>query len=214
MTTLPLRLALALGVIAFAARAHAVTNDCSTAGDGTPCGGPCISSGVCAGHVCQPKVTLPDGTLCSSGNRCTTGDSCMDGVCQPSGEWVACPGMPPCLVGVCDPQVGCKTANICDLNMPADLGGAPDSSVPADLSGATDLGRAGDLVAPSELGTDAAEGTADLAGTLPDAGLAPADQVRGSSFVGGCSAGARAPSSPPALVLLLAAVLALRGRRT
>jgi hypothetical protein len=210
-------------LLLFAPHASAATMDCSAAGNGTPCAGPCIASGVCGGGTCHPTSLIKDNTPCVSGNPCTTGDQCQNGVCQP-GTMVVCPGSPPCLQGVCDPVIGCKMVSTCDMAQPP-----LDLSSSSDLAGSTDLaGASTDLAgASTDLATTSTDlmSLGDLAPFIPvdDFGLAPdgappADafalgHVRGSALGGGCGcgiggAGGAAPSS-----LLLLLLLSLRPRR-
>ncbi len=65
--------------------------------------------------TCDPKTgrcttpTRTNGSPCDDANKCTTGDSCTNGVC--GGTVVACPAGGACAVSACDPATGmCATA--------------------------------------------------------------------------------------------------------
>lgn len=52
-----------------------------------------------------------EGAPCDDGNACTTGDRCVSGVCVGS-DSVVCEDEGACRVGVCDPELGCKTVSL------------------------------------------------------------------------------------------------------
>ncbi len=56
--------------------------------------------------TCQGK---PDGTPCDDGNVCTTGETCLGGVCQ-GGSAAACDDGNGCTDDACDPVLGCVHA--------------------------------------------------------------------------------------------------------
>ncbi|MDP6942523.1 MAG: hypothetical protein QF464_00105 [Myxococcota bacterium] len=88
----------------------------------------CEDDGACSGQIEVPACTKPvcvdgrcvpgpdeaaEGTGCDDGDPCTTGAVCQGGVCT-AGEPVDCDDVaePPCLIGVCDLEVGgCVAVN-------------------------------------------------------------------------------------------------------
>ncbi|MBL8788257.1 MAG: DUF11 domain-containing protein, partial [Deltaproteobacteria bacterium] len=66
----------------------------------------------CVDFVC---VEVPlTGNFCEDGNACTTGDTCMDGVCQGGSDGL-CDDFNACTDDVCDPMMGCSNTTItCD----------------------------------------------------------------------------------------------------
>jgi len=179
-------------LLAGATRAQAVTNDCRNAGDGTPCAGPCIAAGTCRDGTCVANALRADGAACSSGNRCSAGDFCAGGECIPGADPVGCPaGDGVCLVGECDPSVGCTLRNICDLAGQSDMApSAADAETPAD---------AGSGAPPMSRDAGSTESTDRTGWTDPISG-----EVRGSSVARfGCEV-ARASMSDLTVVVLLA----------
>jgi hypothetical protein len=205
-------LLLILTVLILPVRARATTTSCANATDGTPCVDACIAVGTCTAHVCVPTSLRPAGTPCSTDNPCTISDQCQAGVCV-AGSPVICPDQSACLVGVCNPRIGCTVKDAC----------------PPDLAGPSDLGE------PDLGGIDLAPSPSDLAGdmcTVPtgselfscdnppdgffasDGGDASVEtlHVRGSR-VGDCSLGSGELSAPLGLSLLLLLVAAALRRR-
>ncbi len=166
--------------------AHATTADCGGAADGTPCTAACITFGQCAGSQCvvqnlpgtQTPGYAPDGTSCSSGNRCTASDACSSGACVP-GAAVRCVAPDSCNIASCDPAVGCVFTPSCFPDLlppppdllapPPDLLAPPPDFLPpaqdlssqdlasqdlasqADLSSPSDLAQSRDLAQPHDL---------------------------------------------------------------
>ena len=87
----------------------------------------------CHKNVCQPgagcvAIVLIDTVVCSDGNPCTTGDSCLGGACQP-GAAKACDDGAVCTLDSCDPGTGeCAhapaTGTPCDDGNPCTSGDA------------------------------------------------------------------------------------------
>lgn len=114
------------------------TGDCTTPllNDGTSCddGNACTQvdtcvSGYCLGAnpvICVPldechhtgecdtstglcsNPIVPDGSFCEDSNLCTTAETCQGGICTPCG-YTDCTPSNPCLLGSCDPILGCQT---------------------------------------------------------------------------------------------------------
>jgi hypothetical protein len=220
---------LALLVLAAPAVAHASASSCQGLGDGTPCTTSCISSGFCMMNVCMSITLRPDGTACSTDNRCTTGDSCINGQCV-AGADVVCPDIDVCHPGFCSPQFGCSSRNVCrpDLSTnPMDLAGViqdmsgnDDQGVSEDLG---DMGEPEDLTGvPNDMCTippgsefwfcEGADGPyyLPLDGSLPP-DFAPEPHVRGSR-IGDCAFGEGALPGPHWVALIFAALLLLHRR--
>lgn len=84
-------------------------------GDGAVCvpGAPAVCAGGCQIGTCDPSVGCvpsPAARSCDDGNACTTDDHCRGDadVCVGGGALV-CAGS--CLLGTCDPTVGCRPKN-------------------------------------------------------------------------------------------------------
>jgi hypothetical protein len=76
---------------------------------GTPCRAAarqCDAAEVCTGgsKACPADGNVGNGTACNDGNGCTSGDQCVNGVCQ-SGSPVTCAAVA-CQVGTCNPATG------------------------------------------------------------------------------------------------------------
>ena len=78
----------------------------------------------CRKAQCQPAsgmcllTDLPDNTICSDGNPCTTLDRCTAGFCLPKGV-VDCDDLNPCTAEACEPESGCVFTT---QSMPCDDG--------------------------------------------------------------------------------------------
>jgi len=211
-------LSLVLLLALYAARANATTSTCVGEADGTPCSDTCIAEGVCMTSVCMPIMPRADGTLCSSGNACTTNDHCQSGMCIAGGA-VTCPGKSSCVVGACNTQSGCYQIDICfdDLGRTIhDLSATEDLSPPDDLS-AADLAKHGDMsLEPNDM-CFRPPGVEFFSCTGPDGPyIIPIDagaiHVRGSA-VGDCTL-SLAPTPPPwSFVLVLAIALFVARKR-
>lgn len=74
----------------------------------------------CQQSVCNPANGMcmasnaPDGTGCSTGNKCQVGETCTAGVCG-GGIALQCPvSSNPCQANTCSPNAGCVTSNLAD----------------------------------------------------------------------------------------------------
>ena len=143
--------------------AHGVTVGCLDLPDGTPCDTECSNGGKCRNHDCVGGRPAPDGTLCATGNPCTSDDTCQQGHCL-AGLPLPCPAAP-CWVGTCVPYTGCVYSRVCrDGGVDADFDMAPPpvlDGATADASDGGDAGQAGDA------------GDAGAKVELPDADLEP-----------------------------------------
>ena len=227
-----LRVVVALVIALAVPGAHAATSVCTSAGDGTPCLGSCITAGVCDKGACRALTVAPNDSPCASGALCSSGDTCKDGVCMP-GTTAVCPDLDSCHVGVCNTVLGCGFKNICmppDLSAPPpDLSSQPDLSTPPDLSSPPDM-------APPDLSSqpDLSQPMPDLSQPVPDLSqpmlpdlssppdltsapdlssppdLALSSQIRGSTVFGCTVGGVESSNWSWAFTLLL---LAYRSRR-
>lgn len=206
----------------------ASTSTCQGAGDGTACVTTCISSGICMMNNCVPVTLRPDGTACSTDNRCTAGDTCLAGECV-AGAPVVCPDLNACFIGFCSPQFGCSLRNVCRpdmaMNPPADMATTPsDMSVEVDQGVPTDLGEQPDLTGvPNDMcfipvGAEFYTCTGeDGFYYIPFDAAMPTDaaindfHVRGSR-IGDCSFGAGAVPAPWLVGFLFAALALFRFR--
>ncbi len=69
----------------------------------------CDDMNPCTQDSCDPTTGCVHAALagtCSDGNACTTGDSCQDAVCVPSGM-VDCDDLDPCTIDSCLTETGC-----------------------------------------------------------------------------------------------------------
>jgi hypothetical protein len=220
------RLALLCALLFAPLVAHASTSNCAGIGDGTACTTQCISAGFCHSNACVATTTRPDGSACSSEDKCTVGDSCLAGQCVP-GSAITCPGQDACNVGACVPSVGCVVIDKCkpDLSAPlVDMATSVDQG-PQDLATViTDAcfmppqseflicpGVDGPVKVPVDLSGD------DLTGFFGDGGASDLAERYGhlrGSRPGDCDVapGART-TSPLALGLLACALLLLRRLR-
>ncbi|MCO4760065.1 MAG: lamin tail domain-containing protein [Myxococcales bacterium] len=70
---------------------------------------------ACKPNQCDPTdgackvVDLPDGATCTDGNGCTPDEACEKGACK--GTVKSCDDGNPCTDDVCDPKLGCLSAN-------------------------------------------------------------------------------------------------------
>lgn len=127
------------------------TGACSHASNTASCsdGNACTTGDLCSGGACQPGTgqlacsdanacttdtcnpatgcvfpAAPNGTNCSDGSLCTTGDSCSNGSC--TGATVTCPeDTNGCTTATCNPSTGCGLTNNtlpCDDANPCSLG--------------------------------------------------------------------------------------------
>jgi len=134
------RLVVLIALLAAPLVARASTSNCMGIGDGTACTTECIMAGTCESNVCVPTSTRPNGSSCSSGDKCTVDDTCQNGQCVPGGA-ITCPGEDACHVGECVPSIGCVVVTVCknDLAMPpGDM--SPADMRPSDASAGPDQG--------------------------------------------------------------------------
>jgi hypothetical protein len=160
------RLALVTALLFLPLVARASTSSCQGVGDGTACTTECISSGVCHSNVCVAKTIAPNGSACSSENKCTVMDTCQNGECV-SGGAITCPSTDACNRGECVPGFGCVVVNQCkpDLATPiVDMATTPHdmATTPTDMAMSIDL-SVGDM----------AEGPHDMATIITDACFMP-----------------------------------------
>ena len=76
----------------------------------------CDDKNSCTTDSCDPTlgcqhVALPTGSSCEDGSLCTTGDSCIRGVCV-GGPPPNCDDSNPCTASTCVPDKGCVPANV------------------------------------------------------------------------------------------------------
>lgn len=203
-----------VALLAWPIAARATTSSCATSSDGTPCSDTCVTVGTCTARVCTPGTLRPNGTPCSTENACTISDQCQAGVCV-AGTPVTCPNLSACLIGVCNPRIGCTAKNTCGPDL-----GAPDLAA-ADFASSDGAAQAPDLLgvdlctvpSGSEFFScdDPPDGffaQSDAAGA--DASVEPF-HVRGS-HVGDCAFGGSQVTGASSLVLLLAMLLLLTRR--
>jgi hypothetical protein len=186
-----MRLAVCAFVLACVAPARAAVESCAGAGDGTPCAGPCIVEGACKAGVCEAGMVRENGSPCASGDRCSLGDFCDDGVCLPGASTITCPSASKCRVGMCDPRLGCVLVDVCPAGLdpqPLDLESAEHDLAPVDPPMIQDFGV--DASRPvADGGVDASGDASPPAppppNTAPDGGEAPPEvEIRGSNLAG------------------------------
>jgi hypothetical protein len=74
----------------------------------------CHSEGTCdtVSHVCS-NPAKPDGAVCDDANACTSGETCLAGVCASPVAIATCTALDECHVaGTCDPTSGACTDSI------------------------------------------------------------------------------------------------------
>ncbi len=212
-----------------ASSAVASTSSCNGAGDGTACVTTCISSGICMMNVCVPVTLRPDGTACSTDNRCTVGDTCLAGDCV-AGALIMCPDLDVCRIGFCSPLFGCSVRNICKPDMAMNV---PDMATPpmSDMAVEVDQGVDLDMAEPEDLtgvpndmcfvpagsefytcnGADGPYYIPFDASMPSDLALPPNYHVRGSR-IGDCAFGGGSAPAPSLIAILFAGVILVRRR--
>lgn len=71
----------------------------------------CVAPGSCSSAECNPdtgecEVSFVEGA-CSDRDRCTVGDTCVEGVCEPGATTLSCDDGNPCTIDACDAALGC-----------------------------------------------------------------------------------------------------------
>ena len=79
----------------------------------------CDDSNPCTAHLCEDGTcSAPDfldAVACDDGDACTTGESCVQGLCW-GGAALLCEDGDPCTADACDPLQGCVFAPSCCLS--------------------------------------------------------------------------------------------------
>src|SRR5437867_677553 len=145
----------------------------SAATECRPAAGPCDVAEFCPGNgpTCPLDAKLPNGSPCSDGSLCTTGDTCQAGLC--AGMPVACPASDQCHVaGTCDPATGtcsnpvapngtaCNDGNLCTTGDSCQAGACTGTPVTCAASDQCHLAGTCDPATGSCLNPPAADGTA------------------------------------------------------
>ncbi len=169
-------------------------------GDGAICASDdvCAGTGICRNAICEDVVPLPDGTACEDGDACTLGDLCQGAACRPGPPRDCTHGQACAGRSTCNRRTGeCVTRLLPDY-APCDDGTACTG---------WDVCQEGTCVGLAPVECSEGELCEPVGGqcVLPVVELAPAGC--------GCAAAPAGGAPSGGWLLLLAAALALKGRR-